>query len=632
MTRIDGIVETLLKILPYFGVLAGSLILSLMLTPLVRKINSSLGMVDVPGGRRINKRPVARGGGVAVIASFVLSMSVFAFFADGPVSPAFQDSVFWRMITLSLGIGALGFIDDKFGMKPVVKLVGQLSIASMVYFWCNISFRSVLPVLPWWIDLPFTIFWIVGAVNAFNLIDGLDGLASGLAVIAATGMAGALFFLESPGQMFLYLAFIGSLLGFLRYNFNPASIFLGDTGSMFLGFFLSTMPLATNTSGSFLVGIGVPLLAMGVPIFDTALAIVRRTVRALIKKESNSDRNGTKLMQPDSDHLHHRLLRRFVSQRKTAVVMYAAAAFLVVVGIVGVMLEDRAAGLFIIAFVVATFIAVKDMSRVELFDAGRLANMVAHNLTPVRRRRRAAFSVPMLIIADVLILSVTWYLTLVVFKVEPTARSFHTLLPLRVIPVFLALVCFRAYTTVWGRAMLSNYIRLIVSVMVGMLSSLAIMLMLGYGEGRMVAFPVVHFGLSLILLLSVRTMRQFIRDAFYLVQAKRMADDTSFSRTLVFGAGLRYRAFRRELVRKILAEKRVIVGLVDDNILLRGKYIGGMKVDGPHMDAKRIVKETKADSVVIACELAPERLCAVVESFKSCGLKVSCFTFAETEL
>ena len=136
----------------------------------------------------------------------------------------------------------------------------------------------------------------------------------------------------------------------------------------------------------------------------------------------------------------------------------------------------------------------------------------------------------------------------------------------------------------------------------------------------------------LILLMSVRTMRQLIRDVFYLVQAKRMADDTSISRTLVFGAGLRYRAFRREIVRNILTEKRVIVGLVDDNILLRGKYIGGMKVDGPHMDAKRIVEETKADSVVIACELAPERLHAVVESFKACGLKISHFTFSETAL
>ena len=632
MTRIDGIVETLLRMLPYFGVFAGSLIISLMLTPWVRRINSRLGMVDVPGGRRINKRPVARGGGVAVIASFVLSMSVFAFLADGPVSPAFHDSVFWRMIVLSLGIGALGFIDDKFGMKPMVKLIGQLSIASMVYFWCHISFRSIVPMLPWWIDLPFTVFWIVGAVNAFNLIDGLDGLASGLAVIAATGMAGSLFFLETPGQMFLYLAFIGSLLGFLRYNFNPASIFLGDTGSMFLGFFLSTMPLATQTRGSFLVGIGVPLLAMGVPIFDTALAIVRRTVRALIKKESNSDRDGTKLMQPDSDHLHHRLLRRLVSQRKTAVVLYAFAAFLVIVGVGGVMLEDRAAGLFIIAFVVTTFIVVRDISRIELWDTGRLANMVAHNLTTVRRRRRAAFAVPLLILADILILSFTWYVTLVVFRIEPNLQSFHTFLPLRVVPVFFSIVLFKGYTTVWGRALLSNFIRLIVSVMVGMAISFAIMIVLGYKEGRMVAFPLVHFGLALPLLMSVRSIRQLVRELFCRIHVRRMMDEPSISRTLVFGAGLRYRAFRRELVRKIQAEKRVIVGLVDDDILLRGKYIGGMKVDGPHMDAKRIVEETKADSLVIACELAPERLHAVVESFKACGLKISHFTFAETKL
>jgi hypothetical protein len=445
-------------------------------------------------------------------------------------------------------------------------------------------------------------------------------------------MAGSLFFVESPGQMFLYLAFIGSLLGFLRYNFNPASIFLGDTGSMFLGFFLSTIPLATQAGGSFLVGIGVPLLAMGVPIFDTALAIARRTVRAMIKKETNTDKGGTRLMQPDSDHLHHRLLRKFMSQRKTAVVIYLFAVFLILVGICGVALKDRAAGLFIVAFVVATFIIVRDMSRVELLDVGRLANIVAHTPTPVRRRRRALITVPLLVFSDIMILSVTWYMTLVVFKIESTAQSFHTFLPLRVIPVFLLLVCFNAYNTIWARAMLSNYIRLVVAVAIGMLTSVSIMIMLGYPEGRMIAFPIVHFGLSLLLLFLVRTVRPLARDLFYLVQARRMEEDTTISRVLVFGAGLRYRAFRRELVRKILSEKRVIVGIIDDDILLRGKYIGGMRVDGPHMDAERIVAQTNADSIVIACELSPERLRAVVETFKKCGLKVLLFSFSEKEL
>jgi FlaA1/EpsC-like NDP-sugar epimerase len=193
-------------------------------------------------------------------------------------------------------------------------------------------------------------------------------------------------------------------------------------------------------------------------------------------------------------------------------------------------------------------------------------------------------------------------------------------------------VCFGSYSTVWGRAFLSNYLRLIVSVLVGMLASVAIMKLLGYKEGDNMAFPVVHFGLSVMLLMGVRSIRQFVRDLFCLVHIRRMEDEPDVSRVLVFGAGLRYRAFRRELVRHILGEKRIIVGLVDDDILLRGKYVGGIRIDGPHMDARRIVAETNADSVVIACELSPERLKAVVDSFKCCGVKVSHFTFTESAL
>ena len=632
MTYFYSLSDIVAKTFPYWSVLLGAMILSLVLTPLVRTMTIRLGMMDRPGGRRINKRPVPRGGGVAVIASFAIVLAAYALCAKVPVTPVIGKSVLWRLIVLTLGIGGLGFADDKFGMKPAVKLLGQLLISAAVYFWCGIGFHCVIPSIPWWIDVPLTVLWITGAINAFNLIDGLDGLASGLAVIAATGMAGSLFFVESPGQIITHLAFIGSLLGFLRYNFNPASIFLGDTGSMFLGFFLSVMPLATQTGGSFLVGIGVPLLAMGVPIFDTALAILRRTVRAVLKKKECGDREGTRLMQPDSDHLHHRLLRRYVSQRKTAVAIYAFASFLVAVGIGGIALKDRAAGLFVIAFAVATFIIVRDMSRVELWDAGRLANMVAHSQTSVRRRRRAAFGVPMLILTDIAILSSTWYFTMVVLKIAPSPRSFHTFLPLRTIPVFLALVCFGSYSTVWARAVLSNYVRLVLSVGCGMLVSTAGMMLLGYVEWRLMAFPAVHFGLAMVLMVAVRSVRQFLRDLFYLVHVRRRADDPSVSRVLVFGAGLRYRAFRRELVRKILDEKRIIVGLVDDDILLRGKYIGGMRIDGPHTAAKRIVEETRADSVVIACDLSPERMNAVVESFKACGVKVSKFSFAETAL
>ena len=630
MTHLTALVNILVLTAPYWSLFLGALVLSLLLTPIVREINRRLGMVDAPSARRINKTPIPRGGGVAVILAFGLATAVFVTCSGKPISPVIKDTVFWRMLALSVALGAIGFVDDKVGLRPVVKLLGQIVVATLAFFGCHVGFHTFFPSIPLWLNLPLTVFWITGAINAFNLIDGLDGLASGLAAIAAAGMAGSLFFVESPGQIFLHLAFLGAVLGFLRYNFNPASVFLGDTGSMFLGFFLSCMPLLTRTGGSFLVGIGVPLLAMGVPIFDTALAIMRRTVRSVLNRDAQSDEvGGGHVMQADVDHLHHRLLKKFVSQRKTAGLLYALAAFLVLVGIGGVALKDRAAGLFIIAFIVGTVIMVRDMSRVELWDIGRLADEVAHNYTGRQRRRRASMSVPLLMLSDLVILAVTWYATIIVLKLHVTPQMFHTFLPLRVFPVFFALIAFRAYSAVWNRAMLSNYLRLVLAITFGMLASMAIIVLLGYQAGRTLAFPVVHFGLSILLLIAVRSMRPFLRDVFYFVNAKRLADDPSISRVLVFGAGLRYRAFRRELVRKFLQEKRVIVGLVDDDLVLRGKMIGGIRVDGPHMDAKRIVAETRADSVVIACELAPERFRAVVDMFKQCGVKVSHFGFEE---
>ncbi|MBE6397027.1 MAG: undecaprenyl/decaprenyl-phosphate alpha-N-acetylglucosaminyl 1-phosphate transferase, partial [Lentisphaerae bacterium] len=197
MTHVESIGDIVIKTLPYWGVLVGAMSLSLALTPLVCAMNRRLGMVDRPGGRRINKSPIPRGGGVAVIASFSISLSALALLSERAMFPSLGDDVFWKLMLLSIGIGGLGFIDDRFGMRAIIKLAGQIVIASLVYFWCGIGFHCMISFVPWWLDVPLTVFWITGAINAFNLIDGLDGLASGLAVIAATGMAGTLFFVES---------------------------------------------------------------------------------------------------------------------------------------------------------------------------------------------------------------------------------------------------------------------------------------------------------------------------------------------------------------------------------------------------------------------------------------------------
>ena len=272
----------ILKILPYVAVFLGALLLTLILTPIVRELNRWLGMVDKPDPRRINTVPIPRGGGLALLLGVSISYSVFLLVTGRPGFYGVSNAVFWKMSVLSFSIAFLGLADDKISLPPKLKLLGQVVCAFLVWRWAGLGFNDLWPALPRWIDCILTVFWITGAVNAFNLIDGLDGLASGIAFIATLGMAGGVFFVREPPTTLFYLAFAGGLLGFLRYNYHPASIFLGDCGSMYIGFVLATLPLSSHVPNSFLVSVGVPLLAMGVPIFDTALAILRRLIRRLI--------------------------------------------------------------------------------------------------------------------------------------------------------------------------------------------------------------------------------------------------------------------------------------------------------------------------------------------------------------
>ena len=629
-----NLLGVLVKTAPYWGLFLGTFALGYVLTPLCRALARKCGMVDAPSARRINKVPTPRAGGFAIFLSVTAVLAVYMSITGAQLSPLFPNEVIGRVMGLSAVLVVVGLADDKFGLPPLVKLLGQVAVALGAFFWCGAGFHTVpfFASMPVWLDCILTTFWIVGAVNAFNLIDGMDGLATGLALIAAIGMGGALAFIGYPQATLVYLAFAGACLAFLRYNFHPASVFLGDTGSMYIGFLLSVLPLVMKSGDSFFVSIGVPLLAMGVPIFDTALAIVRRTIRAVLSRENNRDEGNAHVMQADTDHLHHRILRHFVSQRKAAFALYALAAFFVSVGFGALALRDRAAGLFIVAFVVGVVIVVRDMRRIELWDAGRLLNAVAHDHTRAMRRRRAMLAVPFYVAADTLLLVAAWFLTSLLLSLPITQTACHTDLPLHVAPVFFALVFFRAYSTVWSRARISNYVRLAVAVAAGVLACDAITILLGYPHSHMTAFTALYAQNAFLALVALRFMRPILRDAFYALDSARLADDPATSRILVYGAGLRYSSFRRELVRGASRNSRVIVGLIDDDLLLHGHYIGGIRVFGGLSSAKVAVRALRADTAVIACQLTPARLALARKVFADAGLRVMLWSFEEKEL
>lgn len=594
-------------------------------------------MIDKPDARRINKVPIPRGGGIALVVGVVVSYALFVLITGrSPMCEAFLGAAqFWRMIALSVAIAVLGYVDDKFSLQPRLKLLGQLVVAFLVWFWAGLGFYRLWPGINPVLDCAMTVFWVVGAINAFNLIDGLDGLASGLALIATLGMAGSLFLVNGAAATPFYFAFAGGLVAFLKYNYNPASIFLGDSGSMFIGFVLSVLPLATQTTNSFLVSIGMPLLAMGVPIFDTALAIIRRSLRRILRKRDTSTESSSgEVMTADADHIHHRILRAAkLNQRRAAWILYLTASFFVIIGLGGMLFESKAAGLWLFAVAAASIVIFKDVARIELFDAGRLLNYVARDRARASRRRMARLSVPLYLTLDLASLIAVFFICQWALRLGLDRHTLRVVLPIRIISTFFCLASLNTYSTAWARAMSSNYARILIACIFGSaIGSIAIYYAPGLHIRELKASTILFATSSAVAITMIRLARGLVRDLFYALDCNRLRARKDVSRILVYGSGLRYRAFRRELVRTASTNTRIIVGLLDDDILLRGQYIGGVRILGTLLQAPEIINAVNADAVVVACEVKPEWMHIIRETLRATGVKISHFTFSEKEI
>jgi UDP-GlcNAc:undecaprenyl-phosphate GlcNAc-1-phosphate transferase len=304
-----------------------------IVTPGVIRLAGFLGAVDLPGGRKTHESPLPRIGGLAVFAGFVAGM-IFAAMATGNLFNTPQTDVYWRGLALAAtALMAVGLVDDLFGLSYRWKFAAQIAAASYVWS-CGFRIETVTHPLGGALDLgmfslPITLLWIVGITNAVNLIDGLDGLAAGIALITTSAVAAIAFARGELGVTAASVTLAGSLIGFLRFNFNPARIFLGDSGSLFLGFVLAVTSVRGSQKGPTAVAILVPLLVLGLPLLDTGLAVVRRLYRLNNYGARTENRVGyvlrnlNQLFLPDRGHIHHRLLDLGMSHRGAVLVLYA---------------------------------------------------------------------------------------------------------------------------------------------------------------------------------------------------------------------------------------------------------------------------------------------------------------------
>ncbi len=276
-------------------------------TPLVKNFAIKIGATDKPNHRKVHQKLMPRLGGLAIYIAFLAG---FIFLQP--------DSQYLMPILLgSFVIIVTGFLDDMLELSAKWKLAGQLLAAGIVVAggvqvnFINLPFDGRLDL--GWFAIPLTILWIVGITNAINLIDGLDGLAAGVSSIVLATLAAIAFMMGNMFVVALALILMGSTLGFLIYNFNPAKIFMGDTGALFLGFMISVISLLGFKNVT-LFSLLVPVIILGVPISDTLFAIIRRIV------------NKKPLSAPDKSHLHHCLLRLGYSHRKTVLIIYAMSS------------------------------------------------------------------------------------------------------------------------------------------------------------------------------------------------------------------------------------------------------------------------------------------------------------------
>lgn len=337
-------------------------VFSLVLTPLVRDTFRHLGFLDRPDrARKHHSTAVPRVGGIAIALAYVASFAVIllAPFHSREVVVSVLPDV-WKLAPAAGLVFLTGLLDDLLGLRPVQKLVGQVAAAGLAC-WAGVHVR-LFAQQPWeqlW-NIPLTILWLVACTNAFNLIDGVDGLAAGVGLFATVTMLLAALTHNSVELALVTMPLAGCLLGFLRYNFNPASVFLGDCGSLLIGFLLGCFGALWSEKSATMLGMTAPLMALSIPLLDISLSVARRFLR------------HQPIFGADRRHIHHRLLDLGLNARRAVVLIYGACGVAATFSLLQNLTYNQFGGLIIVLFCGAAWIGIQNLGYTEFGVARQL--------------------------------------------------------------------------------------------------------------------------------------------------------------------------------------------------------------------------------------------------------------------
>src|SRR6266481_5034742 len=347
-------------------VLAISVLSSAVFTRWVRDFALARGWTFAPvDARHIHTRPVPRFGGLAILLTMweMLLLSRWLHFGlPGAVSFSAAAGILGPATLVSL----LGLVDDVRGLRPYAKFSVQI-LAALLLYWNGfgvhlVSIKTGGVSVGWLIGVPLTILWVLWITNAFNLIDGLDGLAAGSALFSTLVICIIALVGHNDGILFLTLVLAGAIAGFLRYNFNPASIFLGDCGSLLIGFLLSAIALAGSQKAPTVVAVAIPIVSLGLPILDVAVSVVRRFL------------SSKRLFDADREHIHHKLLGRGISHRQAVLVLYGVSACFGLLSLFLLHPAGTAVATVLTVVGIGVLIGIRQLRYHEFLELGRVAN------------------------------------------------------------------------------------------------------------------------------------------------------------------------------------------------------------------------------------------------------------------
>jgi len=551
-----------------------SLALALALTPVVRLAARRLGFVAKPKTDRWHKKPTAMMGGVAIWLSVVTTYLLLI--------PHTAHT--WVIVSVSTFLFLVGLLDDLIHVKPYQKLIGQIiGSAAIVNYGLTLPWTRSISV-----NMVITIFWLIGITNAVNLLDNMDGLATGIAAIASAFLTLNFIASNQPVEAMITAVFAAALLGFLIYNSHPASIFMGDSGSMFIGFFLASSALINLPGGrsrSLLPVLAVPILVLFIPIFDTTFVTILRKL------------SGRAASQGGRDHTSHRLVALGMSERRAVWLLYSLAAFSGLLAISVRTLRPEFSLALLGGFTVVLTLLGVYLAGVKAYDE-------ESDVLALREKPLFAFLIDFSykrrifeVLLDVgLIMLAYWSAYAIKFEAfsqSPAWKLFLRTLPILVVVRLAAFLFFGVYRGIWRYTSIDDFVAFAKAVLSGSVVSMLIILFKFRFEGFSRTVFIIDALMMLMLLAGSRMAFRFFRQ--FLPAAKAGEG----RRALIYGAGDAGELLLRELInnRELQCSP---VGFMDDDPKKRGKVIHGFPVFGGNGLLTDIVTRHNIEQILIS--------------------------------